>query len=349
MSRLEARSSGQFGASDRSFTEPERRSLSVSGDDVKRGPNQRAAFGKFCLNAANHPLPPYVERRRRRRWRLFFVRRKLLGLTSPLLNALIEVDTTDTHNVWTAAEMAVNELAPQRAKLIKLFTAGAPPEIEPGAARVRGPDIGRFRTVFVRADAREALTLPPSYDQLLSRLGRHTRRDMRRLRRHAAARGIEFAMQSTPGAAASERASLRAFTRPAIYSALEIAAYDRFLAAQDHCFYASLRHADGSLVSCAAGFVDGETAYLLYQLNHRGYPKWSLSLTNRAFLLEWLIATGVRELVLPGGSSGLLRYACELRRTGEIVLVERSMTATLMTHAIALLRKESSIAAVLHG
>ena len=318
--------------------------LCMSGEDIDRDPDQRAAFGKFCRNIATYPVPTDVGRWSGSGCDVVYARRRLFGRPSPLVNALVESGAQTLHDVWTSCAVAANAVEYLRPKLMKVFVAGSSPAADANRIVTPGPNIGRYRAMFVRADAREALTLPATYEELLVRLGRHTRRDMRHLRRQVPARGLQLSLNERPSCGGPERRALGPLARPAAYHPREIDAYDGFLAAQRHCFYANLRHIDGSLLSSAAGFVSGTTAFLLYQLNHRDFPRLSLSLTNRAFLLEQLIQKGVRELVLPGGSSGLLRNACEWRRTGEIVLIERSVPAALIACAISVMRKESSIA-----
>lgn len=318
--------------------------LRMPAPGLARDPGQRAAFGNFCLNAASFPLPSAIEHRVTPDHNIYFIRRKFFGVRSPMVNALIEPRSTrPAGDVWRAAAAALPVLAdPEPPHIVKLFVAGAAGDRRAEVARVG--DRRQYQGVFVPCVAPEALELPAEYETLLGRLGRHTRRDMRRLRREARSAGFTFEFVEGMRCGAGERHRLGGETHPRRYRPQQIDAYDTFLAAQDRSFHALLRSRAGELVSCCAGFIADRASFLLYQLNHRGYRSASLSLTNRSFAIEHLIGQGIRELVLPGGGSGILTHACSIRQNGEVSLIRRSAAPMLKSMAVTLLSPQSSVA-----
>ena len=310
---------------------------------MARDAGQRAAFGNFCLNAASFPLPEAIEHRTTPDHTIYFIRRRFFGFRSPMVNALIEPRTVGPQtDVWRAAEALLPVLSdPEPPHIVKLFLAGS---VRERADQSRLVGQGRYQGVFLPFDTPEALDLPSDYESLLQSLGRHTRRDMRRVRRDAQHAGFVFEFRQPVHDGRAERHMLGLATHPRRYRPDQIDAYDRFLAAQESPFHALLRSASGELISCCAGFIGDGSAYVLYQLNHEHYRDQSLSLTNRTFAIEHLISLGIREFVLPGGGSGILIHSCRMRADGELVLIRRAVAPILKSLAVTSLRPQSSIA-----
>jgi hypothetical protein len=224
---------------------------------------------------------------------------------------------------------------------LRLLTADAPIDVLSlkiiGAERRSRMVPGAIRTsdgyyaIEQRITRHDVLPLGVDFDDFLRRLGHDTRRNMHRTRRKAAKGGYAFAF--TPGAPreeeAAERYRLGAATHPAPRARNRLASYDRFIGARGRPFHSTIRTAAGDIVSLAAGFIAGETGFLVYQFNHVDHRQASLSLTNRSHLSEALIAQGVRELIFPNGCSGLLRQACAPWKGVEIVLIRRSFPALI--------------------
>lgn len=311
---------------------------------LRRDEGQRAAFGNFCLNAASFPLPVAIEHRSSDNHTIHFIRRKFSGLSSPIINALIEPRTTQPPgDIWVAADAALRALDAPEPDIVKLFLAGSVSKGQAGIGRVRGRTAD-YQGAFLPFDTPEALELPVDYETLLRGLGRHTRRDMRRVRRDAAAAGFRFEFREALRSGRSERHLLGLETHPQRYRPNQIDAYDSFLATQERSFHALLRSRTGELLSCCAGFISQGAAFVLYQLNHRRYRSASLSLTNRSYTIEHLIGLGLREFVLPGGGSGILTHACQMRPDGELILIKRAALPILKSVAVTLMRPESSVA-----
>jgi hypothetical protein len=311
---------------------------------VVRDQDQRSAFGNFVMNAASTPLPVAIEHRAVAELDLCLIRRAFFGVASPIVNALVEAPAAGLTDVWRLAEAAVpllSESGPPQ--LIKLFLAGSLPDHAPALRRIAGHG-GDYIGAFFPVDAAEAIELGETYEMFLGTLGRHTRRDMRRLRRRAGAAGLTFEFGRASALGIAERHALAGVTHPAPYRPKHIDAYDAFLAAQEQGFHAQLRSPTGELLSCCAGLISDRAAFVLYQLNHRRHLKESLSLTNRAFTIEQLIGRGVREFVLPGGGEGLLTRVAQVRRSGEVALIRRSAVPILKSLALTVLSPHSTLA-----
>ena len=321
--------------------------LYVPPAEMLRDADQRASFGQYCLNAASYPLPAQIDQRRSGDYRIYATRRRFYGIPSPVTSALIERGsrTSGPLDLVATAAAALDALegGDPGLDIVKLFVAGVPAERSSSIQMISGPAGTLYYAAFFPCDAAEVIELPHTYEEFLATLGNHTRRDMRKLRRRNQTQGYVFDFSAATAAGLKERQALGRFGHPEPYAARHIAAYDTFLAAQKDSFHANLRSAGGDLLSCCAGFVSDGAAVVLYQLNHRNYPKAWLSLSNRSYTIERLIKDGVREFILPGGGSGLLAKACRMRQSGELVLIRRSPAAFIKAFAISVLRSESSV------
>lgn len=320
-------------------------SLWLPPSEFARTDDQSAVFGRFCVNAGSFPQPPRIERRLTEGYQIYHFRRAFFGLPSPITSVLIERrPTAETSDLWRAADAAVATFADRPPPdIIKLFIA------EPASPlHAVGPDLkqtiaGAYCGVFFPRPLAETIELPRNYETFLRNLGNHTRRDMRRFRRKAEGAGVVFEFRMAVTAGAADRHALGHASRPKRFSGRLVDAYDTFIAAQDRGFHATLRAASGELLSCCGGFRSDNSTFLLYQLNHRAYPKAALSLTNRSYLIERLIEDGMRELILPGGIVGLLSPACQVRHGGELILIRRSPAAMAKALTISLARPSSLV------
>jgi len=315
-----------------------------------RDADQRASLGRFFLNAASFPLPDKIEYLRADDYQFYFFRRAFAGIDSPVLSVLAESSRTDGDDgAWAAASAALKAIAERSAfDIIKLFVGVSLPDTRSTGNSVRMNIGDGYDAAFVPIQKPEVIELTDCYESFLGTLGRHTRRDMRHLRRKALETGLRFEFRKATCEGFDERRSLGWHAAPKRYPRWEVDSYDTFIAAQDDSFAASLRHPSGRLVSFSTGLISNGAAILRYQLNHGAYPKASLSLTNRSFLIERLINAGIREFISPGGAVGLLARACRFRRGGELILIRRSASALAKALAIAAVRPSSSVGQAAH-
>jgi len=167
----------------------------------------------------------------------------------------------------------------------------------------------------------DRMVLGTSYDEFLSRLGRHTRRNVRYYTRKAEEAGIAFApeLSKEEYAAGVERLN-RAADFPA--EAMRLRCDERLMALHGGGRRMGLRRPDGALVAVLCGFRRGDRFHLLTQLNDAGYRWLSLSPVLRGLAVEQLIATGHRELQFLGGTSLFFGRFCVPERYRSI-LVDR--------------------------
>ena len=193
----------------------------------------------------------------------------------------------------------------------------------------------------------DRIPLAATYDEFLATLGGHSRRNLRHARRNAAQAGITHtirpaAPEHAPDIAANlapnlapDLAGLAARTYPTGFRQAAVQAIHRLLAAQAHGFHSLIAAPDGDIISCCSGFIDGDTAFVIHQMNHRDHLAQQRSLTNRGFLIEHLIERGVKNLVFIKGCRGILHHAC-LPESGDVLWIVRLSPRSLLVAAMLL-------------
>jgi len=175
----------------------------------------------------------------------------------------------------------------------------------------------RWKAQFSRVKDHAVLPLPGTYDQLLQSFGSVTRRNFRYYRRRFEAAGHVYLDNLSLDEARSAVAYLeskcsipsrRGLTRRLIDMA---ATAGRPLAV-------GLKHRNGEWMSVVCGVYRPEAGVLLLQLNNdRDFPKDSLSVVLRAYLIETLIQQGMKELIIWAGTAApLSRYATYIPTVG---------------------------------
>ena len=153
------------------------------------------------------------------------------------------------------------------------------------------------------------LSLPDTSEQLLHRFGSTTRRNFRYYRRRFEAGGHVYLDNLSLEELRSGASYLeQKCTRPS-----EGGSIDRVLkmvATADRPLAAGLKHRNGEWLSVIGGVYRDRAGVMLLQLNNdRNYPRDSLSVVLRGYLLESLIRQGMRELILWAGTAPpLSRY-----------------------------------------
>jgi hypothetical protein len=204
-----------------------------------------------------------------------------------------------------------------------------------------GPNWHGART---RARFREVMRFADDYEQTLNALGRHTRRNMRNARKLAEAEGITFAFASGAFGVADElRIALGRNTQPYPVSERRIRGFEAYADASGQPFRSTLSVDPGQIISYCCGFIDGASAYLVYQLNDREWSRVGPSLMHRAYLLEALIQRGRRELIYVHGCSGILRHACVPMVLDRYFFMRRSPAARLGAKFIAALWPQNAL------
>lgn len=153
------------------------------------------------------------------------------------------------------------------------------------------------------------MPLPETYDQLLLSFGSTTRHNFRYYRRRFEAAGHVFV----------ENLSLDEFRQAALYLKPkcsrpgDLDSTDRLIkmaAAAERPFAVGLKHRNGAWMSVVCGAYRPASGVLLLQVNNdQEFPRDSLSVVIRGYLIESLIQQGMKEFIIWAGTAPpLSRY-----------------------------------------
>jgi hypothetical protein len=172
---------------------------------------------------------------------------------------------------------------------------------------------------------RDLLPLGSSTDDFLGMLGRRTRRNIRQTARRAEKFGLEFSFQERGSALEidAEIGALAACNRPAPVAAGSLLVFEEMLAHRPSSFESRVTNAHGRLLSLCRGFVQGDTAYLIYQVNDPAIRGISLAAFHDFKLVEQLIARGVSELIFVMGAHQFKRV-CQVSSKDELITIRPS-------------------------
>ena len=150
------------------------------------------------------------------------------------------------------------------------------------------------------------LTLPHEYPDFLSELGWKTRKNIRWCRNRARSLGFTFDVGHRPRDA-DQRRSIGKLTLPSGVSRHRIDAVDRAVRATPGGFQADVLTSNGMIVSSVSGYISGDRAAVLSQVNDSTYSSLGISLLARSLLIEYLVSRGVSLVLFEGGMAGALR------------------------------------------
>ena len=221
-----------------------------------------------------------------------------------------------------------DSLEQQRTFLIALETLLASPATRGLRLTVRqhSPELAAVRkllasshldTRFSRVKKHLSLVLPDTYEQLLLSFGSTTRRNFRYYRRRCEIAGHIYL----------ENLSMDELHLAAFYLAPKCTipsrrrSIDKFLkmtSTADRPLAVGLKHRNGEWLSIACGVYRPAACMILVQLNNdREFPRDSLSVVLRSYLIESLIHKGTKELTFWGGTARpLSRYATPIPTLG---------------------------------
>ncbi len=228
------------------------------------------------------------------------------------------------------------------ANLLKL-TRGT---LGPAIAGELHTERSRLWTIVRRsARARELMPLGPSYEATLAGFGRHTRRNIRQIRKLTSnLRFMADTANGPPLISTDGRAALARRTRPNGVQTLLANRLEAHADQSGRAFRNVIRGPDGEIISYACGyFGDPATAYLLYQLNNPDFHAFSPSLLLRAHLIEWLVDQGCNELIFVHGCTGVLHHACIRQPLEEMLIMRRTPASYLAASSIAFTKANSSL------
>jgi len=168
----------------------------------------------------------------------------------------------------------------------------------------------RFDVHYSRIKDHAVLALPESYEQLLQRFGSTTRRNFRYYRRRFEAAGHTYEESLSMDELSSAASYLESrCTTPCNSESTERML--RMVAAANRPLMVGLRHKNGEWLSVIGGVYRHGAGLLLLQLNNDlNFPRDSLSVVLRGYLVESLIRQGMKEVIIWAGTAPpLSRYA----------------------------------------
>jgi hypothetical protein len=162
---------------------------------------------------------------------------------------------------------------------------------------------------FSRVKDHANLVLPDTYEKLLCTFGSTTRHNFRYYRRRFEAGGHIYLEKLS----FDELRAACTYLKPRCTIPGQPGSVERLLnmvATADEILAVGLKHRDGRWLGVVGGVYRLDAGVLLVQLNDdRGFPKDSLSVVLRGYLIETLICRGMKYFTIWGGTGApLSRY-----------------------------------------
>jgi hypothetical protein len=174
----------------------------------------------------------------------------------------------------------------------------------------------------------EVMPLADTFESFLRGLGKHTRRNMRHAQSRAKHDGIKFCFTTAESPVdRSKLLTLAKLNMPFPIEPRQFLGMIRLLAAQPRPFQANLSQLVDHPFSVTGGFIEGDLALMIYQINNRIFRGLSPSLMLRSFLVQALIERGVRHLAFVGGCVGPLYHQCTDVPAAEALIMRRTPVA----------------------
>jgi len=261
--------------------------------------------------------------------RVLWCRRAGAGLSS-MLCAILESGPDD----FALVDQLLAEHRPDGAIIRRIGALSA----RPGLRVRRGGlllSMGSLKT-------EEILLLGEGFDSFVAGLRKVTRAHIRSSLRHATRLGVRHELIVGERTEIGETlVSLAGRNLPKPMPPRLLADCLADVNAQALPFRSELRDADGALISVVLGYLDGDHAMLVCQLNPHDAPKIGqagCSLLHRALLIRALIGRGSTALIMVNGCSGMLRPYCRAVRAETLLALPPSPISWLRCLAYVLFR-----------
>jgi hypothetical protein len=289
-----------------------------------RHPDSWAAYGRFIFHSVSTRCSRQVETIDEG-LRLF---RRPVWRHDPAVVCAFRDCASRGDSIWTTAEQTLTQLA-ERSHVdhLNVYVAGTVPDEDQGDFALHPVLDGKYVGMAIPYQTRDILEFPSTFEEFLKSLGPNNRRHMKARRSKAQKAGIQFVLRRHPVTTFAERSELGQRSRPKPYGPKKLDLWDAYAQAQPGFFQCALRGPQGAALSCCTGFVEGDTALMMYQLNDNSYPELGLTMTLRGFLIEHCISAGLRRIVLPMGISGHLEHAATTNPIAQVLFVKSSLTS----------------------
>ena len=174
-------------------------------------------------------------------------------------------------------------------------------------------------------DLPDYLALEETFDGTLATIGQRTRSNLRYYRRRAERDlGCSFLPSMEIG-----RGEFFAFNARCKYALPGRIAWDRYVATREvptH-FVAGTRAADGRWLSLIGGRRQGTNTQILWQMNRKDLPAYSLGTVIRSYLIEHEVARGASRVSIEGGTPHAMRFSFVRQTVIDLAVVRRSPMA----------------------
>jgi hypothetical protein len=172
------------------------------------------------------------------------------------------------------------------------------------------------------------LPLSASFDLTMAAVGQHTRRNLRYYRRRAEmGLGCRFVPE-----VAIPRAALLAFNRECMYAAPAGVAgwrYDSLRELAEPVFM-GIKDGGGRWLSLLGGRRYHDRSEILWQLNRKGFPEYSLGTVMRAYFIEHEVGQGSQRMYIEGGTPHSIKFSFMPETLTDLVVVRRTLRAKFM-------------------
>jgi hypothetical protein len=179
------------------------------------------------------------------------------------------------------------------------------------------------------------LKLAETFDATLSHFGTHTRRNLRYYRRRAE-KDLNASFHAGLGREESQEA-FEQLNKVCFEPFADCVAHwwkmDGLVCTRPGYFAMGLR-ANGRWISYLTGIRSGKLTYVLVQINHNGFSRYSLSTVMRSYFFEHEILRRQSEIKFVNGTNALFQRCCELD-TCVTVSARRGLTALVIFNWIA--------------
>ena len=289
-----------------------------------RHPNSWAAYGRYLHAAIRTRSVQYMTFRGDD---LCYFRRRIRGLDAGMVYAFQECETPETP-AWTTAVKALETLRGRgRVDQLFVYVAGAVTDEDSESGKLHTVLGGDYLGLAFPIDTRDILELRGSFEEFLRGLGHSNRRHMKAHYKEAIESGFSFELSSDREAAGTEqRYGLAMSSRPVPYPREQVDTLDELSQAQPGFFHVGMFSPAREMMSYCSGFVEQDTAIVMYQFNHAEHPRLALSMTLRAYLIERWAGTEIKRILLPVGINGHLTHATTSNPIVQVFFVRRSVT-----------------------
>lgn len=224
-----------------------------------------------------------------------------------------------------AAFLACEALLKTGALAVQLTYPGEPPESElhfPGeTSGARVP----WRWAASRRSMHGPILLADTYEETLSGLGKHTRRNLRASRRHAQAE-LGYTFLTEPVMTKEEFAFFNRVSTHPESDEMTAWRYEAMKLVPDRLFL-GIKSASGDWLSVIGGRRSQDKTIIEWQMNRAGLTKSSLSTLMRSHLFEHEVNRGCRRLYFVGGTPHSMKHSQAIEQYVDFVAVRSRLLA----------------------